>query len=404
MPELMQREMQNLAHLAGVAPIRVMHVLHRLATGGTEKTVGKLIEGLDRRVFEQTVCTVVSGTELRMDNARVISLSRPPSRPGFLVPHFYRLFRAERPDIVHSRNWGTIEAVVAARLAGVPAVIHSEHGRDMQTMGPQPWRRRVFRRVCYGWADCVFTVSRELAEFYSLQLAIPAERLRVVPNGVNTAQFRRHPEWRAECRRRLGVSSDTLVVGAVSRLDPVKDHVTLLRATELALSWGVDLCLAIVGDGVCRPALERDLLARPVLAGRVKLTGEVENVAEWLNGFDVFALPSLSEGMSNTLLEAMSVGVPPVATRVGGNPEVIEDGHSGLLFEPGDYKTLAACLQKLASQPEWRMQLAENCRSRIATHFALDGMIRSYTGMYQEVWRNRRQGAATPATIVGEGV
>ncbi len=403
MPELMQSEVQDYAHVGGAARIRIMHILHCLATGGTEKNVAKLVEGLDGRVFEQTVCTVVSGRELRVENARVVSLSRSASRAGFLVPHFYRLFRAERPDIVHSRNWGTIEAVVAARLAGVAAVIHSEHGRDLQTMGRQPWRRRVFRRACYRWADRVFTVSRELAEFYSAQLGIPAERLRVVPNGVNTAQFRRRPEWRAEFRQRLGVSSDTLVVGVVSRLDPVKDHVTLLRAAELSLNRGVDLCLVIVGDGVCRTALEREVLARPALAKRVKFAGEVSNVAEWLNGFDVFALPSLSEGMSNTLLEAMSVGVPPVATRVGGNPEVIEDGHSGILFEPGDCKALAACLQKLASEPEWRMQLAENCRCRIATHFGLDSMIRSYSGMYEEVFSRRRRGRA-PATIVGEGV
>jgi len=404
MPDVMQSDVRDHACLEGATRVRIMHVLHRLATGGTEKNVGKLVEGLDSRIFEQTVCTVVSGRELRLDNARVVSLSRPASRPGFLVPHFYRLFRAERPDVVHSRNWGTIEAVVAARLAGVPAVIHSEHGRDLQTMGRQPLRRRVFRRACFGWADRVFAVSRELAEFYASQLGIPAERLRVLPNGVNTAQFRRRSEWRTECRERLGVRCNTLVVGAVSRLDPVKDHLTLLRAAELSLSQGVDLFLAIVGEGVCRSALERELLARPILAGRVKFTGEVRNVAEWLNGFDVFALPSLSEGMSNTLLEAMSVGVPPVATRVGGNPEVIEDGHSGILFEPRDFKALAACLQKLASEPKWRMHLAENCRCRIAAHFGLDSMIRSYSGMYQEVVGRRRRGAATASATVGEGI
>jgi sugar transferase (PEP-CTERM/EpsH1 system associated) len=395
MPELLQSEMACSAATPVPAPIRIMHVLHRLATGGTENNVRKLLQGLDATAFEQTICTVVGGVDLPVGSARVVTLGRPAHNPGFLVPHFYRLFRRERPDIVHSRNWGTIEAVIAARLAGVPAVIHSEHGRDLQTMGRAPWRRRVFRRACYAWAGRVFAVSRELAEFYSTQLGIPAERLEVVPNGVDTTEFRPRPEWRLEFRLRLGVPPGTLVVGAVSRLDPVKDHLTLFRAAEMAANSGLDLCLVVVGEGVCRPALERDLLARPSLAGRVRFIGEVGNVAEWLNSFDVFALPSLSEGMSNTLLEAMAVGVPPVATCVGGNPEVIGEGCSGILFEPGDFRALAAALQKMANEPEWRLQLADNCRRRVAARFSLACMMQSYSRMYKEV--SRRTGRAEPA-------
>lgn len=395
MPELMQSEIERPAVGSRTPRIRIMHILHRLATGGTEKNVRKLLEGLDAGAFDQTVCTVVPEVELSVGNARVVTLARPHLKPGFLVPHFYRLFRRERPDVVHSRNWGTMEAVVAARLAGVPAVIHSEHGRDLQTMGRQPWRRRVFRRACYRWADRVFAVSQELADFYSAQLGIPVERLEVVPNGVNTAEFRPCPEWRIEFRRRLGVGPETLVVGAVSRLDPVKDHLTLLRAAELAVASGVDLCLVIVGDGICRPALQRELAARPGLAGRARFIGEVNNVAEWLNSFDVFALPSLSEGMSNTLLEAMAVGVPPLATRVGGNSEVIEDGFSGVQFNPGDYQSLATCLQKMASAPEWRLQLGENSRRRVAARFSLARMMQAYSQMYNDVAVNT--GRAEPA-------
>jgi len=118
-------------------------------------------------------------------------------------------------------------------------------------------------------------------------------------------------------------------------------------------------------------------------------------VAEWLNSFDVFALPSLSEGMSNTLLEAMAVGVPPVATRVGGNSEVIEDGLSGVQFNPGDYQTLAACLQKMASAPEWRLQLGENSRRRVAARFSLGRMMQAYSQMYSDVVMST--GRAEPA-------
>src|SRR6185437_9355461 len=157
---------------------------------------------------------------------RITSLGRTPGRSSWLFADYYRIFSRERPDIVHSRNWGTIEAVPAARLAHVPGVIHSEHGLDLQTMGRQPWRRRMLRRLCYRWAGRVFAVSQELRHYYSQQLDVPASRLGVIPNGVETQYFRPDPDLRRRVRQTLGVSPETLIVGAVGRLDPVKDHRT----------------------------------------------------------------------------------------------------------------------------------------------------------------------------------
>lgn len=372
--------------------IRIMHVVNGLATGGTEQGVRKLLAGLDPAIFEQSVCTVAGKSAgVSLPPVPVMTVNDSGTEGWrFLVPRFAKVFTRQRPHVVHSRNWGTIESILAARLCRIPAIVHSEHGRDVQTMGRQPWRRRVLRRASYRMADRVFTVSRELGDYYARELSVSPQQFQVIPNGVDTQQFRPDAAARKEIREKLGIESDAVVVGTVSRLDPVKDHRSLLRASAAVLAQGIKLRVIIVGEGGERQALqaEADKLA---IAPQVVFAGETANVAAWLNSFDIFALPSLSEGMSNTLLEAMAVGLPPVASRVGGNPELIEEGGCGLLVEPGAVEALAACLKQLAERPPWRLTLGGNARRRIECCFSLQRMLDAYSELYLQVVG--RQGA-----------
>ena len=363
--------------------IRVMHVVRALQTGGMEGVVRRLLSALDPVRFEQTVCTLIATTDLQP--AGTLCLDRASDKPAFLVPQLTRMFARHRPDIVHSRNWATIEAIPAAKLARVPVVIHSEHGRDIQTMKEQPRRRRILRRLSHNWADKMFCVSQELRDYYCREMNLPVGELDVIPNGVDAMQFRPDPAARKELREKVKAAPETLVVGTVSRLDPVKDHLTLLRAGDAALRKGLDLKIVIVGDGPQRSAIEAQLVTMPELRSRTSLTGEVHNVAEWLNSFDVFVLPSLSEGMSNTLLEAMAVGIPPVATDVGGNPEVVEHRRSGILISPQDADELAGCLVELATQRSWRLELGRKARERIVSEFSVERMLGRYEEMYSEL-------------------
>lgn len=387
--------------------IRILHVVRNLGTGGTEAGVRKLLAGLDPSLFEQVVCTVVAGPARDpITGTRIVNLGLEVNQSGFLVPSLFRMFLRERPDIVHSRNWAAIEAVPAARLARVQAVVHSEHGLDVGSIHDQPWRRRKFRRMCLGWADCTFAVSDELRDYYARLLCVSPERLQVIRNGVDTDRFRPNLEARGSFRQKIGASASAFVVGTVSRLDPIKDHRTLFRAAELVLAAGVDLHLVVVGDGPERQRLEDDLQRRPALRGRTAFVGEADNVPEWLNSFDVFVLPSLSEGMSNTLLEAMATGVATVASRAGGNPEVIEEHRSGLLFQPGNAPVLGDILVQLARDAERREAMARRARERIQATFSLEGMLRDYTNLYARV--TAREGLTTPSlsqgASAGEGI
>lgn len=371
-----------------------MHVVRTLATGGTENIVRKLLAGLDPLHFTQSVCTVVPAScELPKDT---VCLGLKADQPAFLVPRFVRSFHRERPDIVHSRNWATIEAVVAARLAGVSGIVHSEHGRDLATMANQPWRRRLLRRFAYARADRLFCVSEELREHYCHQLGLKRGTFSVIPNGVDTNHFRPCPETRSQLRTRLGIGTRTIVIGTVGRLDPIKDHSTLLRATEMARQAGIDLRLIIVGDGVRRTAIEQEL-KNSALSRLTTLVGEVQNVADWLNSLDIFVLSSISEGMSNTLLEAMATGGAAIATAVGGNRELIENGHSGLLVPPQQPDALGRAIVELAQSNDRRKLLGNNARARIISKFSIDRMLHQYELLYSELSKPRATRLAEPA-------
>lgn len=376
--------------MTAVKRIKIIHVLRSLATGGTENIVRRLIECLDPGLFDQKVCTLMRSSGETQVGA--VSLDCTQRGRQFLVPRLARVLWHEKPDIVHSRNWATIEAIVAARLCRVPAIVHSEHGRDLQTLGRQPLRRRVLRRLAYRWTDQLFCVSQELKQYYCRELNWGTSRFEVIPNGVNSDQFCPNPQARTEMRAKLGVKGKTLVIGSVGRLDPVKDHITLLRAAGMALGRGVDLRLVLVGDGIQRSNIKNELARNPDLAGRTTMTGDTRNVVQWLNAFDVFVLPSLSEGMSNTLLEAMAVGVAPIATAVGGNGEVIENGQSGILVQLRDPEEICCHITVLAADEARRARLGRNARERIAQTFSLDRMLERYAEMYCQLVEPRKRG------------
>lgn len=367
-------------------PLRVIHVLYALRTGGTEKTTCRLVRALGLPRFEHVIC-VLDGEEAMDPGVRVIDLEQ--GRRRFLFPRFLNLFRRERPDVVHSRNWGAIEAVLAAKLAGVPLVIHSEHGRNLDAIAGEPWRRRFIRRISFRAASRLVCVTEELKRHYCLHIGAVAERFEVVPNGVDTERYKPDAAARAAVRRQLGIGGDTVVIGTVGRLDPVKNQQTLLRAAENVIQEGLNAHVVLIGDGACRATLNDFVVASSWLQGRVSFLGDRNDVQSLLNAFDIFVLPSLSEGMSNTLLEAMATALPVVASAVGGNPEVVEDGVSGLLFPVSESQVLVRILARLGRNSHERLELGAAARARVQRQFSFAATVEKYAQLYGAARRYR---------------
>jgi sugar transferase (PEP-CTERM/EpsH1 system associated) len=377
----------------GGGPLRILHILDRLGVGGTELVVLKLIRGLSPSRFEHRLGSL-RGMEPVLENVALPGgelLSAGDGSYGFQFPVFRlaEMMRAYRPHIVHSRNWGAIEAIPAALLARIPVVIHSEHGYELDMLTGLPKRRRIFRRAAYAMADAVVTVTRELRDYHARQAWLSPERIRVIYNGVDTQTFFPRPEARVILRKRFGLPEQRFIVGTVGRMVPIKDHPTLLRAVEILTQRGIDAHALLVGSGPERERNEQFVKASSVLEGRVTFTGLSQEIPELLNTMDAFALPSISEGMSNTLLEAMATGLPLLATGVGGNTEVIEPERMGWLFQPRDAGALAARIALLASRENLRRDFAAAARARAVERFSLNRMLEDYTDLYLEFAERR---------------
>lgn len=369
--------------------VRILHVVASLGVGGTEHGLLKVIEGLGSEEFEHAICAVraieESFVEQTKPTKRLYCVGS--SKPGLEFPLFRlaRIMREFRPHIVHSRNFGALEAVPAAKLAGVPATIHSEHGYELETLQGLPLRRRIMEHAFFKMADAVFTVSDELRIYHARQSWLPAAGFRVLPNGVNTDKFIPNCERGARTRSELGIPQDRVLVGSVGRMVAIKDYGTLLRAAETLICEGRNIHVLLVGAGPELNRLQRQAATSPQLAGRVTFTGVSDRVLDMMNALDVFVLPSISEGMSNTILEAMSSGLPVVATLSGGSPEIIEHDHCGYLFIPRAVETLIQHLRDLADDVSLRRSFGKAARRRAEEYFSLTRMIDRYHDLYREL-------------------
>jgi sugar transferase (PEP-CTERM/EpsH1 system associated) len=376
--------------------LRVLHVINYLGRGGTEMVVLKLIAGLGDTGFEQRVCTTrgfdPDFVRSRLPESKLSVAGTPEDRLQFPLFCLASIMRKYRPHVVHSRNWGGLEAVLAARLAGVPVVIHSEHGYELDMFEGLPLRRRLFRRASYAMADAVFAVTRELRDFHARQAWVRPQSMGVIYNGVDTQRFAPSKETRVSERRKLGLPDESFVVGSVGRLVPIKDQATLLKAAAVVAADGVDIRVLLVGSGPERHILEG--FCTGSLAGRVCFAGDSDRVPELLNAMDAFALTSLGEGMSNSLLESMACGLPLLAARAGGNPEVIDEEKTGWLFAPRAVQELAGRLKLLAQNPQLRLQLGTAARARAVESFSLNRMLENYHSLYTSLAVKRGVAAA----------
>lgn len=365
---------------AGGRP-RIAQIIPSLRVGGLEKVVLRLVESLGDPIEHLVVTPSIDGP-LRQHfprSVRVVPMAEHHPSDRWNALRMARLFRAFRPDIVHTRNWTCIDAVIGARLAGVPVVIHGEHGRDASDpQGRNPLRRRV-RRLLAPLVTEFVTVSRDLARWLTEDVGIPARKVTHICNGVDTDRFL--PGDRDAARRAIGVPDGLAVVGTVGRLDPVKDHMGLIRAFAEGVAYRAAI-LVIVGDGPTRPELA-ELVRTLGIEDRVRLLGERADIPLVLRALDLFVLPSVGEGISNAILEAMATGLPVVATRVGGNGELVSDGLTGRLIEPRSTAALAQAIRQYLDDPVLGKMHGRAARDRAERDFSLERMLAGYADLYR---------------------
>lgn len=377
----------------------IAHVMYRFDTGGLENGIVNLINHMPAEHYRHAVIALTEVTDFRKriqrDDVQFISLNKAPGHGIWLFPKLYRLFRQLRPAIVHSRNLAALEVQLPAWAAGVPARIHGEHGRDVGDLDGSNVTYQRVRRFYRPFVTYYLALSRDLAQYLTAIIRVPQNKVLQVYNGVDSVRF--HPGSAEQAAAGCPFARPGhWLVGTVGRMQTVKDQPTLARAFIRALaidpSLKERLRLVMVGGGPLRAECQQ-LLDDAGVAELAWLPGERGDIPEIMRGLDCFVLPSLAEGISNTILEAMASGLPVIATAVGGNADLVVAGKSGEMVPAANPEAMAKEIVRFANAPALAKAMGHAGRQVIEQKFSMKAMVAAYQGTYDKLLRRT---GATP--------
>jgi glycosyltransferase involved in cell wall biosynthesis len=375
--------------------LRVCQVITRMVRGGAARVVLELLRGLPREYRQSLACGPESQGALRSEAAatgtalidlpELVREIRPASDLAAMA-RLGAIFRERRPHVVHGHTYKAgVLASVAARLAGVPAIIFTPHGhifaRDARIPGVPPagWKLCALRRLTSAAQSCAHRVTALSEADLRDQLALglsPPSRYAVVSNGIDIDRFAAPAAART-------TEGDRPLIGAVGRFSAEKGHRYLVEALVAVRRRFPRARLVLVGYGELEPEL-REQAGRLGLGGAVEFAGERDS-AEVLSSFDLFVQPSLYESQGMAILEAMASGRPVVATDVGGVRDAVREGETGLLVPPADAAALARGIVRLLEEPGLAAALAARGRSAVRERFSADRMVSAYARLYKDL-------------------
>ncbi|MCG8667890.1 MAG: glycosyltransferase [Pseudomonadales bacterium] len=365
--------------------IPVAHVFLTLNIGGMEKVGIDLIENMDSDRYENHVICLKEvgalGESLQKRYPNVVSMSKQDGLSFGIIKDLANYFRECGIKIVHTNNSAPhFWAGLAAVLAGIKVRVHTNHGRNFDW----PTRRIWLDRFSASLSRKIICVSEDSAAKLSISDKINPRKLAVIPNGIDTSIFS-PGDKNGGILNDYDVSESQILIGSVARFSTDKDQETLIRAFHQLLEQGIDNArLLLVGDGDTRQPLEQ--LANELQLGeKVIFAGFRTDIVEVLRTLDIYVLPSHTEGLSISLLEAMSTEKAIVASAVGGNTEIIQDQENGLLVADSDVEGMAVALKTLIENPEKGMAFATKARNTVLESYSIKAMVQKYQDLYESV-------------------
>lgn len=357
-----------------------------------ENGLVNLINHMPRERYRHVIICLQGFTDFRQriqrDDVDIVDIKQ---RDGHDLKSYFRLYKILRklkPDIMHTRNLSALESQIAGAAARVKGRVHGEHGRDIYDLHGKNRKYNLLRKMIQPLVGQYIAVSRDMAGWLQDTVGVPRRKITQIYNGVDSIKFHTRRGERAAIGPNGFARSTDIIIGSVGRLAQVKDFPTLLRAFQrVGTLWPEGrrrLRLIIVGDGPMRTECER-LLKELQLEDQVWLAGDRSDVAELMRGMDLFVLPSLGEGISNTILEAMACGLPVIATAVGGNPELVVPGQTGALVPPGDFEKMAQALLAYVNAPAHWAEEGRAARVEIEARFSMEAMVNNYLAVYDQV-------------------
>lgn len=380
----------------GAAPL-VVNIIDRLTIGGMENGLVNIINGTPEDRYRHAIVCLRTESDfrhrIRRDDVRIFALGKRDGKDIGIYGRVSALLRQLRPDIVHTRNLPAVDMVAPAVLSRIPCRIHGEHGRDMVEVSGTNRKYNVLRRLVSPWVDRYIAVSRDIESWLHGSIGVPPRKVVQIYNGVDSARFHPAPDRRVPVPAEGFAPDGTIVIGTVGRMETVKDQTNLahafVRLVDSVPEGRRALRLVMIGDGALRPRV-REILDAAGMGDLAWLPGARNDVPDMLRTMDLFVLPSINEGISNTILEAMASGLPVIATAVGGNPELVVDGETGALVPAASPDALADALAVYATDRPLIARHGRSGRTRIEQEFSLPAMVGRYLGVYDQVMAAKR--------------
>lgn len=354
-----------------------------LDVGGTEAHVLELASRIDRSKFDVLVCSLKPvgrlGSELHARGIRVVSLNGAGKFDLRVIGRLWSVLRREQPDVVQAfLFWANVVALLCGRILRSFSVISSYHDEVVS----EGWVNRVIDRTTMKWATHIVCCSEAVRRSVEQRIGGGKNNFAIIPFGVDTGWFR---EPRGISGRTIALQHELPVIGTVCRLvEPKKGLKYLLEAVaQLEQEAGKPVCqVLLVGEGPAEQSL-RALSKRLGISARVAFAGVRRDIPEVLSLLNIFILPSLYEGFGIAILEAMAAGKPVVATMVGGIPEFVVSGQSGLLVPPGDAPALARAIKQLLDEPEKARAMGRQGQEHVTKHYSIESVVRQHEQLYE---------------------
>jgi sugar transferase (PEP-CTERM/EpsH1 system associated) len=365
----------------------VLFCIWALEAGGAERFLVELAKRIPGDRFHvKIVCLSRKGAwagEVESAGIEVVSLDKRTGIDFGILFRLIGLFRRERPAIVNTHLWtADVWARAAAVLAGVPQIVVTEQNVDLW----KTWLHRLIDRILFHWTNRVICVSDEVRDFYR-KAGVPARKLEVIPNAID---LRRESTEGGDLRDAIGARPGDFVFLCAARLHPQKAHHVLIDAAGRLIQSGLAAFrIALAGEGTLRTALEEQVRVAG-LGEHVRFLGFRNDVRRLLPQADAFVLPSLYEGLPLAVLEAMAASLPVVATAVGGNAAVVEDGRSGLIVAPGDAAALAAAMSRLVEDRDAARAMGKAGRHRVEAQYDIESAAARTSALFEECLASRR--------------
>ena len=373
-------------------PPLIVHVIYRLAIGGLENGLVNLINNIPDDKFRHVIICLADYTDfkdrIKKNNVEIYALRKREGNDWRMYISLWRILKNLKPQIIHTRNLAALECQLCAWLARINSRVHGEHGRDINDIYGKNRKHKILRKIFRHFVSRYIALSKDIEQWLIKDIAVDSGKIVQIYNGVESHKFFPGKNGRAELPVKGFASEDTLVIGTVNRLQDEKDQLTLVKAfiefRDRRSAYKDNVRLVIVGDGPDRPKIEKFINERRI-SEVVWLAGSRNDTAEILRSIDIFVLPSLIEGVSNTILEAMSTGLPVIATNVGGNPELVVDEETGYLVNPGKPGEIADAIQKYFCDRELIKRHGNSARTRVLEKFSIQRMVDRYLNLYQEL-------------------